>query len=246
MSTLDTVIASLSGTQLTIAGLLNELHRQGRLERLVRDALTAQFLREQARQAGLSLTPEELQIASDDFRRHNRLLAAADTNSWLAAQRLSLDNFQARLEQDVLAAKVPRHLTGAEVDRHFAAQQAGFDRVRLAQVVVGRADVAQELASQVREEGRELVDVAREQNLPLTRVERFRKQLPGPLGTAKAGQLTGPVGTAGGFLLVLVEECRPAELDSVTRQRIQQELSAAWLAARLREAKIDLAPLGLS
>jgi parvulin-like peptidyl-prolyl isomerase len=194
----------------------------------------------------VSLTPEELQIASDDFRRRNRLLAAADTNAWLAAQRLSLDNFQARLERDVLAAKVPRHLTSAAVDRHFAAQQAGFDRVRLAQVVVGRADVAQELASQIREEGRELADVAREQGLQMVCVERFRKQLTGPLGTAKPGQLIGPVGTRSGFLLVLVEECRPAELDSVTRQRIQRELSAAWLAGQLREAKIDLAPLGLS
>jgi hypothetical protein len=40
--------------------------------------------------------------------------------------------------------------------------------------------------------------------------------------------------------LVLVEERRPAELDNATRQRIQGELLEGWLAARLREAKIDL------
>jgi hypothetical protein len=53
------------------------------------------------------------------------------------------------------------------------------------------------------------------------------------------------VGTAGGFVLALVERCRPAELDSGTRLHIQQELAEAWLAARLREARIDLAALGL-
>jgi hypothetical protein len=246
MNSLDTVIASLSGTQLTLAGLLTELHRQGRLEPAVREALTAQFLQEQARQAGLSLAPEELQVAADDCRRRQGLLAAADTNAWLAAQRLSLDNFQARLEPSVLAAKVPQHLTSAQVDGHFAAFEAGFERLQLAEVVVGRLDVAQELASQVRDEGRELADVAGEQGLQLVRGECLRKDLSAPLAAAKSGELIGPLETRRGFVLVLVEACRSAELDSATRKRIQDELSEAWLAAHLREAKVDLAPIGLS
>src|SRR5262249_14809655 len=50
MSPLDTVIAALPGTQLTLAGLLSELHWQGRLEPLVRQGLVARLLQEHARQ----------------------------------------------------------------------------------------------------------------------------------------------------------------------------------------------------
>jgi hypothetical protein len=57
---MDTVIASLDGTRLSLAGLLRWLRARGRLGPLVREALAAQLVQEQARQAGLSATAEEL------------------------------------------------------------------------------------------------------------------------------------------------------------------------------------------
>src|SRR5262245_61643507 len=170
MSPLDIVIASLAETRLTLGGLLRWLHLQGRLGPLVREALAAQLVGEQARQAGLAVTDEELQAAADDCRRRHGLTAAADTRAWLAARGLSVDDFESSLEQDLLAAKLRQHLTTAGVDGHFTAHQSGFERLRLALVLVPREDLASELASQVREEGRELADVAREQGLRLERV----------------------------------------------------------------------------
>jgi parvulin-like peptidyl-prolyl isomerase len=250
MSSLDMVIAALPETQLTLAGLLGWLRSQGRLGPLVREAVAAQMVRQQARQAGLAATAEELQAAGDSFRRTHGLHSAADTRAWLAAQGMSEDEFETAREQDVLTAKLRSHLTTAGVDSTFGADPAGFERLRLAQVLVGREDVARELVSQVREEGRDLADVAREQGLHLVRVERFRKDLNGLLASALAsagsGQLVGPVGTPRGFALVLVEERQAAALDAATRQCIQDELFEGWLAARLREAKIDLPLTGAS
>jgi parvulin-like peptidyl-prolyl isomerase len=250
MSSFDMVIAALPETQLTLGGLLKWLHTQGRLGPLVREALAARLVQEQARQSGLAVTANELQAAADSFRHTHGLHSAPDTRAWLTARGWSEDDFVAALEQDVLAAKLRSHLTAAEVDGHFAADPAGFERLRLVQVLVGREDLARELATQVREEGRDLADVAREQGLHLLRVEGFRKELKGPLASALAsagaGQLVGPVSTPHGFALVLVEQRHPAELDPATRHRIQDELFAGWLAARLREAKIDLALTGAS
>jgi parvulin-like peptidyl-prolyl isomerase len=244
MNTQNWIIAALPETQLTLGGLLEWLHTQGRLGSLVREALAAHLVWQQARQAGLAATVEELQAAADSFRRTHGLDSAASARAWLAAQGLSENDFEAAREQDVLTAKLRSHVTTAAVDRTFAADRAKFERLRLAQLLLGREDLARELASQVREEGRDLADVAREQGLHLVRVERFRKEVNGPVASAGAGQLVGPVGTPRGFALVLVEECRPAELDAATRQRIQDELFEDWLAERLREAKIDLPPTG--
>jgi hypothetical protein len=250
MSTPDTVLASVAGSRLTLGNLLGWLQTQGRLGPLVREALAAQLVQEQARQAGLSVTDAELQTAADACRRRHGLLSAGDTRNWLTARGLSVDDFEAGLEQDLLAAKLRLHLTGAEVDSHFAAHQADFERLRLALVLVPRDDLARELASQVREEGCDLDDVAREQKLHLERVEMLRKELSGPLGSALGsagvGQLVGPVGTPQGFVLAVIEERRPAELDAATRQRIQDELFGGWLAERMQEAALNLSPAGVS
>jgi hypothetical protein len=250
VSTSDTVLASLAGTRVTVAGLLGWLQTQGRLSPLVREALAAQLVQEEARQAGLSVTDEELQTAADGCRRRHGLHAAADTRAWLAARGLSADDFEAGLEHALLAAKLRQHLTAPEVDGHFAAHQADFERLRLALVLVPREDLARELATQVREEGRDLADVAREQGLQMERLETERKGLGGPLGSAlgpaEAGRLVGPVAMPRGFALAVIEERHPAELDGATRQRIQGELFEGWLAARMREAALNLSPAGVS
>jgi hypothetical protein len=245
MNTVDTVIASLDGIRLSLAGLLRWLRARGRLGPLVREALAAQLVQEQARQAGLSATAEKLQAAADAFRRRHGLNAAADTRACLAAGGMSVDDFEAGLEEDLLAAKVRQHVTADQVDRHWQEHQAGYERLRLALVTVGREELARELASQVREDGRELADVVREQGLALDRGERLRKDLGGPLAEALAsapiGQLVGPVATARDFTLAVVEERRPAELDTATRQLIQDELFEAWLAERLKRATFNAA-----
>ena len=156
MSIPDTIIGTLPGSQLSLSGLLKRLRMQGRLRSLVLDALTEQLVQDEARQAGLSVTREELQSAADAFRRRHGLSAAADTHAWLSGHGMSVDDFKANLEHDLLAAKLRQHLTAARVEGHFAAHQAGYERLRLAQLCVGRDDLANELASQVREDGRDL------------------------------------------------------------------------------------------
>src|SRR5262245_33718766 len=242
MSPLDTIIASLPGVPLALGTLLKTLHLEGRLEPLVREALAGQVVQNEARQLGLSVTTEELQEAATVFRRRRGLSAAADTHAWLAECGLSVGEFEAFLEGRLLAARLSQHLAGSPVEAHFTAYQPGYERLRLAEVHVGRDDLARELAAQVRE-GRDLEEVAREHGLSLARHQVLRNALVGPLAealaSAETGELIGPVVTPEGFALAVVEERRPAELDAATRQGIQDELFDGWLAAKLGEATLD-------
>src|SRR5262249_51802237 len=104
MTTLETTIAALGGTRLSLGGLLNRLRVQGRLGPLIREALAEQLVQEQARQAGLSVTVEELQAVADAFRRGQGLYTAANTRARLAKQGLSVDDFEQGLEEALLAA----------------------------------------------------------------------------------------------------------------------------------------------
>jgi hypothetical protein len=250
MNALDTVIASVGGSRLTLGGLLRRLQAQRRLGPLVREALVRQYLLDRAREASLSVTTEELQQAANACRRGAGLDTAADTHAWLAGRGLSVDDFEADLEEALLAAKLKEHQTAALVDEYFSAHRAEFELLQCAQLLAERDELARELASQVRDEGRGLEDVAREHRLPVTRRRLLRKDLAGPLAEALApaqpGELVGPVGTPEGFALVVLEECRPAELDQATRRRIEDELFGDWLAGRMREATVDTGALGTS
>lgn len=218
--------------------LLRQLHLRGRLAPMIREAMVDHFVQQEARQAGLEVSVQELQKAADAFRRRHGLDAAADTQTWLNERNMSVEDFEAGLAEDVLAAKLRQHVTAELMHRHWQANQADYERLRLALVVVGREELARELATQVRDDGRDLTDIVREHGMPLTRGERFRKGLPGPLAEALAsagvGQLIGPVATKAGFTLALIEERRPAELDKATREFIQNELFDAWLAKRVQ------------
>jgi parvulin-like peptidyl-prolyl isomerase len=251
MSPLDAVSASVAGSRLTLGGLLKRLQVQARLGPLIREALARQYVLDQARAAGLSVTTEELQQATSAYRRRrHRLSAAADTHAWLLGRGLSVDDFQAGLEESLLAAQLKQHLTAPQAEGHFAAHRAGFELLRLALVRVERDDLAGELASQVRDEGRGLGDVAREHGLPVARHWLLRQDLDGPLAEAVAdaatAELVGPVATPEGLALAVLEERRPAELDAAARQRLQDELFEGWLAERMKEATFDLERVGAS
>src|SRR5262245_17521307 len=250
MNTLETPVASLPGVSLSLGQLLQTLHAQGRLRPLIVQALAGQLVQQQARQVGLSVTPEDLQAAADAFRRAHGLHTAAATRTWLDGQGLTVGDFEAGLEECLLAARLKHHQTAAQADESFSARRTDFERLQVAQVLVGREDLARELASQVRDEGRGLEEVAREHGLPVARYLLFRKDLggplAGPLANAGAGELVGPVATPEGFALAVVEERLPAELDGAARQAIQDELFDAWLAGRLNQATFDLSMAGPS
>jgi peptidylprolyl isomerase len=250
MSTLETPVAALPGVNLSLGQLLRTLQAQGRLRPLVAEALALRLVQQEARQAGLSVTAEDLQTAADAFRRACGLHKAAATRAWLDGCAVTVADFEAGLEERLLAARLKHHQTAARADESFAARRTDFERLRVARVMAGRDDLARELASQIRDEGRALEEVAHGHGLPVARYLLFRKDLggplAGPLASARVGELVGPVATPQGFALLVVEQRQPAELDAVTRQRIQDELFDAWLAGRMRQATFDLSMAGPS
>ena len=133
------------------------------------------------------------------------------------------------------------------VDVYFDSHPADYDRLGLALLVVDRDDLARELASQVRDEGRDLDSVAQEHGLPVLRPQLLRKQLgealAAALATAKDGEVVGPVATPLGFVLAQITQRRERVMDPEIRQAIQQELLQKWLADLSQEVTLDLSHL---
>lgn len=235
--------AVLGDLTLTLSDWLRCLHQRAQLLPLLREGAVEQFLLHQARQVGLSVSVEELQAAVDAFRRRHGLTSAEQTHAWLSARRLSVNDFEDTLERDLLIEKLKNHLTRDRSAGHFEAHQADYARARLRLILVGREDLARELSHQIRDEGSDFAGLARAHSLHPSREAGgqvgtfFRRQMAPALAeavfAARAGDVVGPLASAQGFQLVLVEELLPAQLNPELASLIRQELFDAWVREQL-------------
>lgn len=239
--------ATIGDDSVTLLDFLHHLQRRGRLQLLLQEAAVEQFLVQQAVQAGLTVPSEELQQAADLLRRRQGLTAAEQTHAWLAQQHLSVFDFETALERDLLLDKLKEHLFRDRISVHFEQHRSQYDRLRLRELTVSRDDLARELLSQVRDEGRDFAAVAQEHGTATTDGGNssvavcLRRQLHPSVAAAlpkNVGEVGGPVATPQGFTLVSVEDVQPAQLDASTTAVIRQELFQAWLREQLEQKPI--------
>lgn len=241
MAALGQMLASLGEVSLSLEDWLVTLRRRGRLQPLLSECVVEHFLIQQARQAGLDCSADELQAAADLFRRRHGLTTAAQTNAWLAQERRSILDFEAVLKHDLLIEKLKDHLTHDQIANHFAAHGFRYDRIVLRQIVVPREDMARELLTQLHE-GAAFKGLARQHSAHTVGAAaeivlrgQLSEEIAAPLFAAETGSIVGPIAMPGGFRLFLIEACQRAELDVETRALIRAELFNAWLQERLRE-----------
>lgn len=236
--------AVLGSTHLSLVDFLRQLRRRGRLLPALRQVVIEESLVQAARQAGLSVPDDDLQNTADAFRRRG-LTTAQKTQAWLAENRLSVDDFEACLERDLLIARLRDHVTRERIAGHFEAHKAEYDRALLRQIVVAHEDLARELQTQILE-GMEFATLAREHSLDASRTKGGllgvvrRSQLPADVASAvfaaAEGDVVGPLATPAGFALFQVEAKQPAALDQETTALLKEQLFAEWLNARLAAA----------
>jgi hypothetical protein len=161
----DVPVATWPGHSLTLAEFLRALKVHGRLEELVAEVIQAKLISAAAQALGIQASDEELQKAADTFRRRRRLFKAADTLAWLQHHHLTAEDLQALAEQQVVRQRLAENLTQGKVEQFFAENQLRFQRARLAQLVVPREEIAQELLSQIVDDGRDFAELCRKHSL---------------------------------------------------------------------------------
>src|SRR5262245_56713302 len=122
-------------TALDAADVFRHLRRRGRLATVLRAAAIERHLHREAKRAGLGVSAAELQAGADDFRARRGLHGAAETLRWLDGQRMSLDDFESRLEHDLLLQKLRDHVCRDRLAAHFADHRDSYARVSLRQIV---------------------------------------------------------------------------------------------------------------
>ena len=243
-------VASVGSVSLALRDFLETLRRGRQLLPLLSGALAAKLIREEARRAGLSASTEELQQMADRFRQRHGLAGGQQTRDWLAAEGLTVEDFEAGLEADLLTDKFCRHLTAPLLADHFAAHRERYARARVRQIVVWSEGLARELFTQLTEEGLDFADLAARHSVHDSARAGgqvgvvTRAGLPEPahvIFSAREGEVVGPVAIGPAFHLFLVEALLPPKFDADTEAAIRQELFDGWLCDQMRDAQFDLA-----
>lgn len=224
---------------------------EGLVEQMVRDRLTARA----ARQMGLPVSPQQVQERADAFRRVLGLHRAADTNHYLDALGVSLDEFEAYITDTLYQETMMEQVCSeAAVQQFFKLNSPRFDSVEISHIVLDSEGAAREMMSVLEEEPEAFAEMAREHSIGETRDQagRIGKVLRGALKgdiearvfNAREGELLGPfVSPDGAFHEIFRVDARhPAQLDADTAAEVRRLLREEWLAARAHEHVIEACP----
>ena len=221
---------------------------EGLLEQFVRDRLAALG----ARKAGIKVTEEEIQERADQFRRVRGLHRAADTNRYLDAMRVGLDDFEAFITDSLYQEKMMLKVCSDQaVQGYFKLNSPRFDSIEVSHIVLDAEGKAKEMLSVLRDDPESFEEMAREHSISETRERagKIGKLLRGSLRPdveakvfhAAVGDLLGPFasGDRTAFEIFRVDAKNPARLDDETITEIRRLLREDWLKARAQEHVIQ-------
>jgi peptidylprolyl isomerase len=247
-----TAIVKIDGATIDVTDFIRILKLTGQydglIEQLVRDRLTVLA----AKKMGLNVSEDEIQERADQFRRVRGLHRATDTNKYLDAMRVSLDEFEAFIVDSLYQEKMmDRVCSDSAVDSYFKLHSPKFDTIEISHMVLDGEGKAKEMLSVLQEDPDSFEEMAREHSIADTR-ERggligkvlrgsLRADVEAKVFNAGIGDLLGPFvsGDRTVFEIFRVNAKHPARLDDDTRAEVKRLLREDWLRARAQEHRIE-------
>jgi parvulin-like peptidyl-prolyl isomerase len=204
---------------------------------------------EAAQEAGITVTPEELQQEGDDLRFAKKLVRAKDTWTWLEKHHLSVNEFEELAYNNILSRKLANHLFSAQLEKHFYERQLDYVAAVTYEVIFEDRDLALELFYALEEGEVNFPEIARlyisDSELRRTygyqglRYRKdFRPEIAAAVFAAAPPEALKPITTPKGVHLIWVEEVIQPQLDEQLRQKIITESFSDWLKQQINAMKI--------
>jgi len=238
------------------------------LERLaLRRLIIRHLILQEGSRRGLKVSEQEVDQAIGDLRR--RFEDLKEFGAWMRARSLDDKSLFDTIRNELLLARVRAalvegvRLAEGQVDEYYTSHRERMktaEAVHLRTIAVEDKAAADKILAAVRE-GKDFDRLARQRSL--IRAEAGGdigwlklQTLPPPVrsvvGTLEPGETGGPIEQDGQFIVVRLEERRPARPMSLAEARPQierrllaakhQEVLQAWLTAQERMAKIEEFP----
>jgi parvulin-like peptidyl-prolyl isomerase len=224
--------------------IVDESRMSGKVSELMRGASCRQIINEEAKKIGIKPTESELQAAADNLRMTDRLVTVEATERWLAANFISVGDFEQIVSDRLTTTKLAQHLFADRVEPFFYQNLLEYSSATLYEVVLTDRYIAMEIFYAIQEGDLNFADVAHQYitDPELNRRGGYlgtieRKQLHPEISAAvfasQPPQTIAPVTTDLGCHLIRVVEIIQPQLNSILYQQILMELFDRWLAQQL-------------
>ncbi|MGB5635981.1 MAG: peptidylprolyl isomerase [Waterburya sp.] len=202
-----------------------------------------------ATEAGIEVTTEELQKASDQMRAMGQLKDAQATWVWLEKFGLSLDDFEEIVYSTLISQKLSNHLFADRVEPYFYEHQLDYAGAVIYEIVLDDEDEAIELYYEIKEDEISFLDATQQyiQDPELRRKGGYRgkvkrtdmkPEVSAAVFAVNTPTILKPITTADGIYLVLVAEIIQPELDKSLRNKIMFDLFSEWLKQQAQQVQV--------
>lgn len=236
----SSVEASLQITPASDAEILQHLRRSAQIAAIAEIAEQDQLVLRTCEQRGIELSEEELQTAGDAFRLEHKLLGSTETFTWLAQQRITVEEWSEGIRMACLAQKLKEHLFGLSVDGAYINNRDAYRRVALSQILVLELPTALQLVQTLRSGEQSFCALALEYSkgkqshenggfAGIRFVVELLPEIAEAIAEVPAGEIVGPIQTRLGYHILRVEKWFPSELHESVRNLILDSLFQAWV-----------------
>jgi parvulin-like peptidyl-prolyl isomerase len=229
--------------------IIHNLKLSCQIPDVVEAVASLSIIAEAAQEAGISVTPEELQQEGNDLRFTKKLVRAKDTWTWLEKHHLSVNEFEELAYNNVLSRKLANHLFSAQLEKHFYEHQLDYVAAVTYEVVFEDRDLALELFYALEEGEVNFPEIAR-LYIPEPELRRaygyqglryrkdFRPEIAAAVFAAAPPEVLKPITTTKGVHLIWVEEVIQPQLDEQLVKKIIAESFSDWLKQQINAMKI--------
>jgi parvulin-like peptidyl-prolyl isomerase len=248
-----TDLARINDEVITSEDFIKLLKLTGRYDSLMEDILKDKLAVHAAKRQKIPIQAEELQERADQLRRVWGLHRAADTNKWLDAKGLTLEDLEQFITEMLYHEKAMEKVADdAAVEAYFNLNSPKFDAIDISHIVTDSEGKARELLAILEDDPEEFPEMAREHSLSDTREEggyigkvlrgSLLPEVEGKVFNAEVGDLLGPFPSPDENLyeIFIVNDKRRAALDDETREEVRRIVRDEWLAKQAREHGIEL------
>lgn len=243
----QTLIDSHKTITITKEDIFHQVQLSCQIPEIVEKIIERKIIISAAEEAGIEVTTEELQKASDQMRVLGKLSDAQTTWAWLEKHGLSLDDFEEIVYFTLISGKLTNHLFADKVEPYYYEHQLDYTGAVIYEIVLDDEDEAIELYYEIQEGAVSFFEAA-QQYIQDTEL-RHRGGYRGKVNRADmkpevsaavfgaAPQLLKPITTADGVYLVLVEEIIQPELDKSLYIEIMSDLFAKHIQKQVNHNK---------
>lgn len=229
-----------SKDSITPGEIMKFLILSGQSRSLVAEMIKNKEVQKKAQELNIEVSVNELQQFADSFRAANGLFSSEDTANFLENNGLTEEDFEEFCELNLLVSAVKDRLADEnKINEYFVNNRSEFDRARIAVIVVGDENLADEIIIEVTEEDTDFHTLARKHSID--EMTKFsggyigyitRQALPPDIAAkvfnAETGEVLGPFPVENNYQLIFIEEVKRAEMSEKLKEVIKESIFNEW------------------